>query len=89
MTKWTSLLLAGTVAACISTADAEEKKVPASLNFKVKSIAGKEVDLSKYQGNVILVVNTASRCGNTPQYKELETLHEKYGKDVIRKGEQS
>ena len=79
MSKWTSLLLAGVVAACVSTADGEEKKVPAALNFKVKSISGKEVDLSKYQGKVVLIVNTASECGLTPQYEELEALHEKYG----------
>lgn len=83
MSKWTSLLLAGVVSACVSTADAEEKNVPPALNFKVKSISGKEVNLSKYQGKVLLVVNTASECGNTPQYEELEALHEKYGKDGL------
>ena len=83
MSKWSSLLLAGVVAACVSTADGEEKKVPAALNFKVKSISGKDVDLSQYQGKVVLVVNTASRCGNTPQYKDLEALHEKYGKEGL------
>ncbi|MDW8264811.1 MAG: glutathione peroxidase [Gemmataceae bacterium] len=59
-------------------ARADDTKKPALLNFKMKSITGQEVDLSKYQGKVLLVVNVASRCGNTPQYKELEALHEKY-----------
>lgn len=83
MSKWTSFLLAGVVAACVSTVDGEEKQVPPALNFKVKTITGKEVDLAKYQGKVVLVVNTASACGLTPQYDELEVLHEKYGKQGL------
>lgn len=54
------------------------KEVPAVLNFKMKSLDGKEVDLSKYQGKVVLMVNVASRCGYTPQYKGLQALHKKY-----------
>ena len=64
-----------------SVAAADDAK-PASgvLDFKMKSLEGKEVDLSaKYKGKVVLIVNTASKCGNTPQYKPLEALHEKYG----------
>jgi glutathione peroxidase len=58
-----------------------DTKVAPALNFKMKGLDGKEVDLSKYQGKVILFVNVASKCGNTPQYKGLEELYEKYGKE--------
>lgn len=58
--------------------DKGEKKVPAVLNFKMKTLAGEDVDLSRYQGKVVLFVNVASKCGYTPQYKGLEALHEKY-----------
>ena len=53
-------------------------KPSAALNFKVQSLEGKEVDLTQYQGKVVLVVNVASKCGLTPQYKALEALYQKY-----------
>lgn len=48
------------------------------LRFKMKSLAGDEVDLSKYQGQVVMIVNVASKCGYTGQYEQLQKLHEKY-----------
>ncbi|MBS0261072.1 MAG: glutathione peroxidase [Planctomycetes bacterium] len=56
----------------------KDEKVPAVLNFKMKKIDGKEVDLSAYKGKVVLMVNVASQCGLTPQYEQLEKLHEKF-----------
>ena len=54
---------------------AEVSKV---LDFKMKSLTEQDVDLSKYQGKVVMMVNVASKCGLTPQYQGLQDLHKKY-----------
>ncbi|MCP4138284.1 MAG: redoxin domain-containing protein, partial [bacterium] len=47
-------------------------------NFSAKTIDGKEKSMADYKGDVLLVVNTASECGFTPQYEGIQDLHEKY-----------
>jgi glutathione peroxidase len=61
-------------------AHAEEEDFHA---FSAKSLDGKDVDLGQYRGKVVLVVNTASKCGLTPHYKGLQALYEKYGKQGL------
>jgi glutathione peroxidase len=53
-------------------------KVTSLYDIKMKSLAGKDVDFAKYKGKVVLIVNVASECGYTPQYKGLQDLHKKY-----------
>jgi glutathione peroxidase len=53
-------------------------------DYKVPGLDGNQIDFAAYKGKKIMIVNTASYCGNTPQYKDLEALYEKYkGKLVI------
>lgn len=47
-------------------------------NYSIKDASGKEVSLKDYEGKVLMIVNTATKCGFTPQYEEIEELYEKY-----------
>jgi glutathione peroxidase len=60
-----------------------EKTVKGPLDFTLKSIDGKDTPLSTYKGKVVLLVNVASKCGNTPQYKPLQALYEEHAKDGL------
>lgn len=51
-------------------------------DFKLNSIDGQVIDFSKYKGKTLLFVNVASKCGFTPQYADLEKLHETYGDKI-------
>ncbi|MEQ8532606.1 MAG: glutathione peroxidase [Imperialibacter sp.] len=61
-----------------STAMAQES----FYDFKMTSIDGETIDFSKYKGQKVLIVNTASECGYTPQYEDLQALHEQFGGKV-------
>jgi len=81
-----SILTLGCVAMSYAADSNAKSETPEALDFKVKDIQGKEVDLAKYQGKVLLVVNVASKCGLTPHYKGLEELYETYheqGLDIL------
>lgn len=79
--------------ALLSVASTGFKKVkPVILNeksiydFKLKTIEGQELSLSTFKGKKILIINCASECGFTPQYKNLQALHEKYGSKLVLLG---
>lgn len=78
--------------ACTSSAIKESREANITPNdqvmetsiydFKINDIDGKEVDFSQYKGKKLLLVNVASKCGYTPQYADLQELHEKHGDKV-------
>lgn len=76
---WKSVLTVFSIACLLGIVSAARAEGEGSvLDVKMKTLTGKEVDLNQYKGKVVLFVNVASKCGLTPQYKELQALHDKY-----------
>ena len=62
----------------------KKDNVPASIyDFKVAGLTGGTIDFAKFKGKKILIVNTASQCGNTPQYADLEAVYKKFGNKLV------
>jgi len=85
MKRYASVLTASVVCLTLvswSFAEKPESKkdstVAPALSFTMDSLDGKPIKLSKYEGKVVLLVNVASECGLTPQYEQLQDLHDKY-----------
>ena len=76
-------LTAACVAAVLAAPALAEDKASGPLAFTLKDIKGNPVELSKYKGKVVLLVNVASQCGLTPQYEGLQALYEKYQTDGL------
>jgi glutathione peroxidase len=82
MTRLLAASFAVLTLASAGMAQTEGKKM-SPLDFEMKTIDGKEFKFADLKGKVVLLVNVASKCGNTPQYAGLEKLYEKYGKDGL------
>jgi glutathione peroxidase len=78
------LAAAAALFATLAPSSEAEPAKTSPLDFTVKNIDGQDVALSKYKGSVVLIVNTASKCGYTPQYTSLEGLYQKYKDKGLR-----
>ncbi|HXP52347.1 MAG TPA: glutathione peroxidase, partial [Bacteroidia bacterium] len=76
-----NFLLIGLVLGGIAIFSSFNAALKTLYDFKCKTIDGKDFDLSSLRGKKVLVVNTASKCGFTPQYADLEKLYKEYGGD--------
>lgn len=69
---------------CTAQVNQNKEDIPMSIyNFKVEALEGGTIDFSDFKGKKILIVNTASKCGYTPQYEDLEKLHQEYKDHLV------
>jgi glutathione peroxidase len=67
----------------ISVSMTTQAQTTSIYDFKVAGLTDGTIDFSKFKGKKILIVNTASKCGNTPQYADLEKMYKQYGKKLV------
>ena len=78
-----TVLLAGAAPAALHAQGAAQGKKRMIHDFQVVTIDGKKIDLARYKGKVLVIVNVASECGYTGQYKPLQALHARYAKEGL------
>jgi glutathione peroxidase len=81
-----TVIVVMSLAAFISSKIASGKAGPVEgtiYDFKIAALDGTVIDFAQFKGKPLLIVNTASKCGFTPQYADLEKLHENYGGKVV------
>lgn len=77
------ILLMGLVSFFTGGSEEENQPVEGSIyDFKIPSLDGREIDFAQFKGKKLLIVNTASKCGYTPQYEGLQKLHERFGDEI-------
>ena len=67
----------------IPSSTSNTMKSPTIYQFKVPALTGGTIDFSQFKGKKLLIVNTASKCGNTPQYEDLENLYKKHKDKLV------
>ncbi len=81
--KLKQLLLIQLLLLFVHTSFSQSKSTEMSVyDFQIQSISGEMIDFSDYKGKKIMIVNTASECGYTPQYEDLQLVHENFGDKV-------
>jgi glutathione peroxidase len=76
------IIVMGLIATIVNVFSSKEPTGPVAASiygFKMNSLDGKEIDFTRYKGKKLLIVNTASKCGKTPQFAGLEKIHEQFG----------